>query len=145
MTSDESIRTRDGVILHAHHWRPRGTARAVLVLVHGIAEHAGRHEHVARRFAEAGIETFAADLRGFGRSGGRRAYLDRWSQYHDDVQDQLAVVRASSPGIPLILYGHSMGGLIALGYVLAEPRRPLPDVLVLSAPAIAATVQKWKR
>jgi alpha-beta hydrolase superfamily lysophospholipase len=47
--------------------------------------------------------------------------------------------------VPLVLYGHSMGGLIALGYVLADPPRPLPDALVLSAPAIAATIPGWKR
>jgi alpha-beta hydrolase superfamily lysophospholipase len=145
MASPAAVRTRDGLTLHAHEWRPGDSPRANLILVHGIAEHAARHDHVARRFADAGIAVSAVDLRGFGRSGGRRAYLDRWSQYHDDVQDQLAAVRASSPGVPLILYGHSMGGLIALGYVLAEPRRPLPDVLVLSAPAIAATVPAWKR
>ena len=139
------MRTRDGLTLHAHRWTPAGPVRARLVLVHGIAEHAERHDHVARRFADAGIETFAADLRGFGRSGGRRAYLDRWSRFHDDLEEQLAAARASSPGSPLILYGHSMGGLIAIGYVLAEPPRPLPDALVLSAPAIAANVPGWKR
>jgi acylglycerol lipase len=145
MTSAASIRTRDGLTLHGHHWRPSGTPRASLVLVHGIAEHAARHDHVARRFADAGIDTYAADLRGFGRSSGRRAYLDRWSRYHDDVEDQLAAARTAAPAVPLILYGHSMGGLIALGYVLAEPPRPLPDALVLSAPAIAASVPRSKR
>jgi alpha-beta hydrolase superfamily lysophospholipase len=145
MTPAASIRTRDGVTLYAHRWRPGGTTRASLVLVHGIAEHAARHDHVARRFADAGIETFAADLRGFGRSSGPRAYLDRWSRYHDDVEDQIAAARAAVPGKPLILYGHSMGGLIALGYVLADPPRPLPDALVLSAPAIAANVPTAKR
>ncbi|TMB80844.1 MAG: lysophospholipase [Chloroflexi bacterium] len=90
MTSAASVRTRDGLTLHAHHWRPGGATRAGLVLVHGIAEHAARHDHVARRFADAGIETYAADLRGFGRSSGPRAYLDRWSRYHDDLEDQLA-------------------------------------------------------
>jgi len=145
MTSAAATRTRDGVTLHAHHWRAGGPRRAALVLVHGIAEHAARHDHVARRFADAGIETYAFDLRGFGRSGGPRAYLDRWSRYHDDVEDQLAAVRADSPGLPLFLFGHSMGGLIAVGYVLAEPARPLPDGLVLSAPAIAADVPGWKR
>ena len=139
------MRTRDGLTLHTHRWRAGGRPRASLVLVHGIAEHAARHDHVARRFADAGIETYAMDLRGFGRSGGPRAYLDRWSRYLDDVEDQIAAVRADAPGLPLILYGHSMGGLIALGYVLADPPRPLPDVLVLSAPAIAATVPGWKR
>jgi alpha-beta hydrolase superfamily lysophospholipase len=100
---------------------------------------------VASRFAAAGIETHAIDLRGFGASAGSRAYVDRWSHYHDDVEDQLTHIRATSEGLPVVLYGHSMGGLIALGYVLADPPRIQPDLLVLSAPAIAARVATWKR
>jgi acylglycerol lipase len=138
-------RTRDGLELRTLRWPAAGTIRAHLLLIHGIAEHAGRHAHVATRFAHAGIETHAFDLRGFGASSGRRAYLDRWSQYHDDVEDQIAAIRAVSGGLPVALYGHSMGGLIALGYVLARPPRPAPDLLVLSAPATAARVAQWKR
>ncbi len=138
-------RTRDGLELRTLRWPAAGTIRAHLLLIHGIAEHAGRHAHVATRFAHGGIETHAFDLRGFGASSGRRAYLDRWSQYHDDVEDQIAAIRAVSGGLPVALYGHSMGGLIALGYVLARPPRPAPDLLVLSAPAIAARVAQWKR
>ncbi len=138
-------RTRDGLELRTLRWPAAGTIRAHLLLIHGIAEHAGRHAHVATRFAHGGIETHAFDLRGFGASSGRRAYLDRWSQYHDDVEDQIAAIRALSGGLPVALYGHSMGGLIALGYVLARPPRPAPDLLVLSAPAIAARVAQWKR
>ncbi|HKC91954.1 MAG TPA: alpha/beta fold hydrolase, partial [Candidatus Limnocylindria bacterium] len=74
-----------------------------------------------------------------------RAYVDRWSQYHDDVEDRLTHVRSAAEGLPVVLYGHSMGGLIALGYVLADPPRPLPDLLILSAPAIDAVVPAWKR
>ena len=140
-----TARTRDGLELHTLRWVADGDPRAHLLLIHGIAEHAGRHAHVATRFAEAGIETHAFDLRGFGASSGRRAYLDRWSQYHDDVEDQLAAIRAVSGRLPVVLYGHSMGGLIALGYVLADPPRPAPDLLVLSAPAIGANVALWKR
>jgi alpha-beta hydrolase superfamily lysophospholipase len=126
-------------------WPASGNTRAHLLLIHGIAEHAGRHAHVASYFADAGVETHAYDLRGFGASAGRRAYVDRWSQYHDDLEDRLASVRVAAAGLPVILYGHSMGGLIALGYVLADPARPRPDLLVLSAPAIAAIVAPWKR
>lgn len=126
-------------------WPTAGTTRAHLLLVHGIAEHAGRYAHVASRFALGGIETHAYDLRGFGASGGRRAYVEQWSQYHDDLEDQLVAVRAAAGGLPVVLYGHSMGGLIALGYVLAVPPRRQPDFLVLSAPAIAAIVARWKR
>jgi alpha-beta hydrolase superfamily lysophospholipase len=122
-----------------------GGGRAHLLIVHGIAEHAGRYPRVASQLAGAGIATYAFDQRGFGESAGHRAYVDRWSQYHDDVEDRLAEVRSTADGLPVVLYGHSMGGLIALGYVLADPRRPLPDLLILSAPAIDAVIPAWKR
>ena len=140
-----TARTRDGLELRTLRWPADGEARAHLLLIHGIAEHAGRHAHVATRFAQAGIETHAFDLRGFGASSGRRAYLDHWSEYHDDVEDQLATIRAASGRLRVVLYGHSMGGLIALGYVLADRPRPQSDLLVLSAHAIAARVAQWKR
>jgi len=142
---ETTVRARDGGSVRTYSWPAAGTPRAHLLLVHGIAEHAGRYPHVATQLAAAGIAVHAYDLRGFGGSGGRRAYVDRWSEYHDDLQDRLAAVRSPAGGLPVILYGHSMGGLIALGYVLADPPRPLPDLLVLSAPAIDAAVPGWKR
>jgi len=140
-----TVRTRDGLQLRTLRWPAAGTPRAHFVLVHGIAEHAGRHAHVAARLALAGIETHAYDLRGFGESDGPRAYVDRWSRYHDDLEDRLAAIRAEAAPRPVVVYGHSMGGLIALGHVLADEPRPRPDLLVLSAPAIAAAVARWKR
>ncbi|MEK6224923.1 MAG: lysophospholipase [Chloroflexota bacterium] len=139
------VRARDGLDLREYEWPAVGTPRAHLLLVHGIAEHAGRYPHVATQLASAGITTHAYDQRGFGGSGGHRAYVDRWSQYHDDLEDRLTEVRAAADGLPVVLYGHSMGGLIALGYTLADPPRALPDLLVLSAPAIDAAVPGWKR
>jgi alpha-beta hydrolase superfamily lysophospholipase len=141
---DGSARTRDGLELRTYTWPAPGAARAHALIVHGIAEHAGRWPHVATRLTNAGITTHAYDQRGFGGSGGVRAYVDRWSQYHDDLEDRLADVRTKTGGSPVVLYGHSMGGLIALGYVL-DPSRQQPDLLVLSAPAIAAKVPEWKR
>jgi len=142
---DIVVRARDGVELRTYQWPAVGAPRAHLLLVHGIAEHAGRYGHVGTQLANAGIATHAYDQRGFGRSGGHRAYVDRWSQFHDDVEDRLAEVRSAAGGLPVVLYGHSMGGLIALGYALADPPRPLPDLLVLSAPAIDAVIPTWKR
>lgn len=139
-----SAPTLDGLDLRTYTWPASGPARAHLLLVHGIAEHAGRYPHVAARLAAAGILMHAYDQRGFGGSGGARAYVDRWSQYHDDLEGRLADVRANAGGLPVVLYGHSMGGLIALGYTL-DPSRPQPDLLVLSAPAIDAKVPEWKR
>lgn len=138
------VRTRDGTSLLIRTWPvPSGEAWAAMLLVHGLAEHCGRYEHVGAQLSEAGIEAHGFDLRGFGGSGGPRASIDRWSQLHDDVEERLVAVRSIAPGRPLVLYGHSMGGLIALGYVLDGRARP--DLLVLSAPAIGADVPLWQR
>jgi len=140
-----TTRAPDGTELLVRHWPAVGDPWASVLLIHGIAEHSGRYEHVGGWLSAAGLDVTATDLRGFGGSGGRRAYVERWSLYHDDLEAQLGVVRAAAQGRPVVLYGHSMGGLIALGYVVAQPPRPRPDALVLSAPAITATVPMWKR
>ena len=140
----DHVAARDGTSLLTRHWAvPSGEPWASLLLVHGLAEHAGRYEHVGAQLAAAGIETYGFDLRGFGGSGGPRASVDRWSQHHDDLEERLAAIRSVAPTRPLVLYGHSLGGLIALGYVLDG--RAKPDLLVLSAPAIGARVPLWQR
>ena len=138
------VRARDGTSLLVRTWPVSGGEPwAAMLLVHGLAEHCGRYEHVGAQLAEAGIEAHGPDLRGFGGSGGPRASVDRWSQLHDDLEERLVAVRSIAPGRPLVLYGHSMGGLIALGYVLDGRARP--DLLVLSAPAIGADIPLWQR
>ena len=122
---------------------PDGEPWASLLLVHGLAEHCGRYEHVGAQLARAGIDIHGFDLRGFGGSGGPRASIDRWSQLHDDLEERLVAVRSIAPARPLVLFGHSLGGLIALGYVLDGRARP--DLLVLSAPAIGARIPLWQR
>jgi alpha-beta hydrolase superfamily lysophospholipase len=135
----------DGTPIQVRHWAPGGEPWAHLVLVHGLAEHSGRYEHVGGWLAEAGLDVTADDLRGFGASGGRRAFVDRWDRYHDDLEERLVEIRATADGLPIALYGHSMGGLVAFGYTVAEPARPLPDALILSAPAVDSSLPRWQR
>jgi alpha-beta hydrolase superfamily lysophospholipase len=140
----EDRRAPDGTELVDRHWAvPGGSAWARLLIVHGLAEHSGRYEHVGEQLAAAGIDTHGIDLRGFGASGGQRAWVDRWSQFHDDLEGRVAWLRTLEPTVPLVLYGHSMGGLVSLGYVLDG--RSLPDLLVVSAPAISAAVPAWQK
>ncbi len=129
--------TRDGLVQARRRWQPSGTAHGAVLLLHGIAEHGGRYEHVGRRLADAGFDTLAIDHRGYGRSGGRRGHVDHWSQFSDDVQDQLAEVRRLE--LPTVLLGHSMGGLMASRYCI-DAERPQPDLLVLSGPALGADI-----
>jgi alpha-beta hydrolase superfamily lysophospholipase len=124
----------DDTHLHTQTWRPAAPPRAHLLLVHGYAEHCGRYEAVARTFTDLGVAVHAYDQRGYGRSGGRRAYVDAFDQYLDDLSRMLRRVRAQASDRPLFLFGHSMGGLVVLKYVL-ERGSPVAG-LILSAPAL---------
>ncbi len=135
MSTTDTIIAGDGVTLLTRHW-PAEQARATVVLVHGLAEHSGRYEHVGGYLAEQGFDTHGFDLRGHGRSGGRRLDATRFDDFLDDLE--LIMERARTPGRPLVLYGHSLGGLLATAY--AESDRPQPDLLVLSAPALDANL-----
>lgn len=140
----DHVGARDGTALLLRHWPVRaGEPWAAMLIVHGLAEHCGRYEHVGSQLADAGIDTHAFDLRGFGGSGGARASIDRWSQLHDDLEERLVGIRSIAPARPLVLFGHSLGGLITLGYVLDGRARP--DMLVLSAPAIGARIPLLQR
>ncbi|MDP8958488.1 MAG: lysophospholipase [Actinomycetota bacterium] len=108
--------------------------------MHGLSEHSGRYEAVGEQLAGAGLETWSYDLAGHGISGGRRTYVRSFAEYHEELQRRLGEVRAR--GLPVTLLGHSMGGLIALDYVLAD--RPPPDLLLLSAPALGAELGWWR-
>lgn len=115
-------------------WEPvEQDAWAELVLVHGIAEHSGRYEAVASRMAAAGLAVRAFDLIGSGGTGGTRCHVDEWTDFLDQVEGHVAAARAT--GLGVVLLGHSMGGTICCEYVTTERERP--DLLVLSAPALA--------
>ena len=143
--SEGTVRATDGTTLRTLHWSPEGDPWAAALVVHGLGEHAGRYRTVAGALTAAGIDVFAYDTRGFGGSAGVRAYVDRWSQLIDDLAEQMAAARAAAPGLPLILYGHSLGGLAAVGYVLSGRDLPMPDLLVLSTPALDSEQPAWKR
>jgi alpha-beta hydrolase superfamily lysophospholipase len=113
-------------------WTPLGAPRAVVVLVHGIAEHSGRYERTGDILADNGFLVRSFDLRGGGGSGGERWDIEDWSLFHEQIARHMAWAR--SKGAPVVLMGHSMGGNLALGYLLSG--RPAPDLMVLTAPAL---------
>lgn len=121
-------------------WPSAGTARGTVVLVHGIAEHSGRYERAGDLLSEAGLAVRSFDLAGFGGSGGARGDIVDWSEYHDQIERH--VVWARAQGLPVVLMGHSMGGNLAAGYVIAG-REPV-DLLVLTAPALGGGAG-WQR
>ncbi len=99
---------------------PEG-AKAAVLLLHGYGEHGGRYRRVIARWARKNIATAIPDLRGHGWSAGARGHCDRFSDYHEDVDDVLAVFRERVAALPLFGFGHSFGGLITATYVLGHP------------------------
>lgn len=142
---ESTVRVADGTTLRTLRWSPDGDPWAAALVLHGLGEHAGRYRTVAGVLTAAGIDVLAYDSRGFGGSAGARAYVDRWSQLIDDLGEQMAAARAAAPELPLILYGHSLGGLTAVGYVLSGRDLPMPDLLVLSTPALDSEQPAWKK
>jgi len=118
--------------------------RGVVVLVHGLAEHAGRYDHVARRLNDWGFAVRGYDQYGHGESGGIRGGLPNDQRLFDDLADVLDSTRARmNPATPLILFGHSLGGLVAARFVSLK-QRPV-EGLVLSSPALDPGLSLWQK
>jgi len=94
-------------------WLPDGEPRAVLVLVHGLAEHSGRYGNVAGYFVSRGYAIYGLDHQGHGRSPGLRCYVDSFSRYSDDLAAFLEIVRRRHPAKSFFLLGHSIGATIS--------------------------------
>jgi alpha-beta hydrolase superfamily lysophospholipase len=116
--------SRDGTRLHAEWFDTNGKRRGLALVLHGYAEHCGRYHEVARVLTGAGFPTLAFDFRGHGKSEGQRGHTHRFRDYLDDVDAGLRELdrRAGDDALPVLLLGHSNGGLIALR-MLADPTR----------------------
>jgi acylglycerol lipase len=120
--------------IHHHAWLPDGDVAGIAVFCHGgFGEHLGLYEPLARRLTADGIAFHALDAIGHGRSDGERDLLLSWDDYVDDARTLANLARAQHPGRPLILMGHSGGGLAAL--LLAQRSPALGDALAVSAPS----------
>lgn len=137
----------DGAALAHRRW-PAATdaaARGNVVLVHGLGEHLGRYDHVAARLASAGWTVSGCDLRGHGQTPGPRGDAPDAEALLRDVAVGVDAARAAAPhGAPLVLLGHSLGGLLAARFVAGALATPRPgwsravDALLLSSPALDA-------
>lgn len=107
-----TLRTADGVSLYTMD-APVVGAKAIVYLVHGIGEHIGRYTHVAQYLNGRGYAVFGHDHRGHGRSDGERVYFESFQTPVRDLKARVDTVKAGFPGLPVFIYGHSMGSLIA--------------------------------
>lgn len=99
-------------------WLPEGEVKAVLFIVHGVGEYVGRYTNVVNHFVPLGYAVYGVDHIGHGKSGGDREMIERFEDYTQNLEIFYKMVQAWQPGKPVIIYGHSMGGLIASLYLI---------------------------
>jgi acylglycerol lipase len=107
-----------GLKIFTRTWRPEGKVRGVVVVVPGFNSHSGYYSWVAEQLVGQGLAVYALDLRGRGNSDGERFYVQKFSDYEEDVATLVKQARAREPGLPVFMLGHSAGGVVACLYAL---------------------------
>jgi alpha-beta hydrolase superfamily lysophospholipase len=143
--STATLKTADGLDLALRRWQEDGVAHQwTFVVVHGLGEHGGRYLHLAQWFTPLGATVYAMDHRGHGRSGGPRGHAPSLNALLDDIERVVERARSESGG-PVVLVGHSFGGLLAIAYALSHADHI--EKAVFSAPLLISKVKvpPWKR
>lgn len=116
--SEETFDGTGGVKIFYRSWKPATAPRAVVVVCHGVNSHGGQYMWVAEQLVASGLAVYAIDLRGRGKSGGERFYVDNVSEYVSDVAGLVRIAKARNPGLRVFLLGHSAGGVVSCVYTL---------------------------
>lgn len=131
-----SWKNKSGNKVYAKEWSieaPKG----VICIVHGLGEHCNRYNHVAAFFNNNGFAVMGLDLPGHGRTEGKKSHADGLDAFLNEVEILLAKAAEKYSNLPLILYGHSMGGNVSLNFVLR--RKPNLKGLIVTGPWIQTT------
>lgn len=138
---ETSWKARDGLDIFAQGWEPTVLVpKAVVCLVHGLGEHSSRYAHVAEAFGKEGFILFGADLRGHGRSGGPRGHISSIEDFMQDIDMLFEQARQRYPGLPLFLYGHSLGGIQVLYYGLTH--KPEVKGVIATSSGLHTAIEK---
>lgn len=145
MTTAIEVRTNDGIKLTGYLDKSRtNDLRGIIVLIHGLGEHAGRYSHVADFFSAAGFSVLRVDLRGHGSSEGKRGHTPSYDHMMNDLNSVIQKAKELFPDLPMILYGHSMGGNLVLNFLIR--RKPEITATVVTAPYLKLAFEppSWK-
>lgn len=129
-----------GIELFYQAWLPGDEPTiASIGIVHGMGDHSGRFERLVQPLTDAGIAVHGFDLRGFGRSPGRKGHIAAWREYREDARAFVQMIMAQTPGVPVFLLGYSLGAAIVMDSVMRDPTG-LRGAIFIGAPLEPAGV-----
>jgi alpha-beta hydrolase superfamily lysophospholipase len=143
MTTEGTFQGAGRAKLYYRSIKPKGTPKAAVILVHGFGDHSGGLQNLSTRLLDNKYIVYALDLRGHGKSAGKRGYVQSWGEFKEDLQEFEKLVAYQQPKLPVFLVGHSMGGLISLDYAIEHGER-LSGVAAIS-PAISYQAAAFER
>lgn len=120
-TTEETYIGKGGLKIFYRSWLPQAAPKAIVLLSHGFNSHSGQYAWVAEQLVKSGYAAYAGDLRGRGKSEGKRFYVDSFSDYIADISGVADITRSRHPGLKLFVLGHSAGGVVATSYTLDNP------------------------
>ncbi|ABW27159.1 alpha/beta hydrolase [Acaryochloris marina] len=129
--------------LYYRAWSPERSPQAVVAIVHGLGSHSNTFIDAVNALTLQGHAVYGLDLRGHGHSSGQRGYINHWSEFRADFHIFLQFVKHRNPDLPIFAWGHSLGGLIVLDYVLHSPQR-LMGMMISGLPMRVVGISPWK-
>ena len=136
------FRAQDGLRLFGQEWVPTLPSKGLVCLIHGLGEHSGRYAHLGAFLNQNQYSLISFDLRGHGRSEGLRGHTPHFDSFMADMDCFLDQARTLQTGLPLFLYGHSMGGILVLNYVLR--RKPALAGVIVTGAGLRTALEKQK-
>ena len=138
-SSSKKITSRFGKEIFVRRWIPN-VCNQVILMVHGLGEHSGRYNIFSKYLKNEKVSLYAFDLPGHGKSYGKRGHIKKFDEYLDCLEDVLMDVRKDNLDIPVKLFGHSLGGLISLSFLIDRESKEI-DSAIISSPWIKLAVK----
>ncbi len=137
--SEYTLTNQEKLSFFVRKWTPESAPKGMIVLLHGLSDHGSRFAYVAEKFVSDGYIFIAPDMRGNGKSGGKRGHFDSLAQVMLDISFLLSESRKTHPDLPVILYSQSMGGNLAINFAIRFPEEI--DFAIASSPWLRLTKQ----
>jgi alpha-beta hydrolase superfamily lysophospholipase len=138
--SERFILNSSGKKIFFREWEIKGQPKKNILIIHGLGEHSGRYKEFAEFYIKKGIGVYALDLQGHGKSEGKRGHIKSFEEYLDSIENLLIFIRKKFLDTPIILFGHSLGGLIGLNFLIERESKEIESA-VISSPWIETAIK----